>query len=185
MLFLQIETSWWVVVDDVTRPRFIVHHGPTVDPVTRETLFRYRIDRWQLERTQRRTETLCDTLSESAEWCRAQLDDQRFQKPHIDPAGGVITVEEQRRRAAAGLETRTGIPKQPHADLSHLVALQAGVLRYDDTASRWAEVVNAPDTDELEIVRSDLVAASHLLAAAARRILGQTEPADVALLPRL
>lgn len=65
---IQIETTWWLVVDGVRRPRYLIHEMPAVNRATRETHVMHRVQRWMLDKTQRQTVHWADGLVAAMAW---------------------------------------------------------------------------------------------------------------------
>jgi len=50
---IQVALQQWLVIDDVVTPRCLISVVSAVHTVTGETLVRYRVDRWVLQRERR------------------------------------------------------------------------------------------------------------------------------------
>lgn len=46
MRIIQVATTDWLVIDEVFRPRHLIHYGPAVNHATGETHLIYRITKW-------------------------------------------------------------------------------------------------------------------------------------------
>ena len=103
--------SDWLVLDDAIQPRFLIHHGPAVNKITRETLMMYRVDQWVLNRAVRWPLGFYESLSEAQAAAEGELGTPKFLVPITDPHGQIVTPEEQRERWKAGLDPRSGTPR--------------------------------------------------------------------------
>ena len=105
---IRVGESDWLVLDDAIQPRFLIHHGPTVNKITRETLMMYRVDHWVLKRSDRWPLGYYETLADAQLAAESTLGAPKFLAPVTDPHGQIVTPEEQRERWQAGLDPRTG-----------------------------------------------------------------------------
>lgn len=103
--------SDWLVLDDAIQPRFLIHHGPAVNKITRETLMMYRVDHWVLKRADRWPLGYYETLAQAQRAAEGELGVPKFLSPVTGPDGQIVTPEEQRERWAAGLDPRSGRPR--------------------------------------------------------------------------
>lgn len=63
----------WLVLDIHADPRFLIHYGPAVHKGTGETLMRYRVDHWVLERSRRWALGFYETLCEATDAAVAEI----------------------------------------------------------------------------------------------------------------
>ncbi len=111
MRSIRVARRSWLVLDDVFRPRFLIAYVAAVHAHTHETHLMYRIQRWALDREDRRTVAWCETERDAVCFCATQLETPDFHAPMRAPDGGVVTVEVQRRRWESGRDPRTGDPR--------------------------------------------------------------------------
>lgn len=104
----------WLVLDDAIQPCFLIHHGPAVNKLTRETLMMYRVDHWVLKRADRWPLGYYETLAEAQLAAESTLGTPKFLAPVTDHGGRIVTPQEQRERWEAGLDPRTGMPRAGH-----------------------------------------------------------------------
>jgi hypothetical protein len=71
----------WLVLDVIAEPRFLIHYGPAVHKVTGETLMRYRVDHFVLERAKRWPLGFYDTLAEATDAAVGELTRVREPRP--------------------------------------------------------------------------------------------------------
>jgi len=108
---IRVGESDWLVLDDAIQPRFLIHHGPAVNKITRETLMMYRVDHWVLKRADRWPLGYYESLAEAQAAAEGELGTPKFLVPITDPHGQIVTPEEQRERWKAGLDPRSGTPR--------------------------------------------------------------------------
>lgn len=77
----------WLVLDTTAEPRYLIHYGPAVHRVTGETLMRYRVDHWTLERKRRWQLGYYETLSEARDAAIDELTRPTDPKPQDGPPG--------------------------------------------------------------------------------------------------
>ena len=110
---IQVALQQWLVVDDVVKPRFLISVVPAVHKVTGETMMRYRVDHWVLQRERRWPLGYYELLQDAIDACAAKLGMPDFRAPATGPDGRIVTPVEQRERWMAGLDPRTGRPRPP------------------------------------------------------------------------
>ncbi|GAA4351184.1 hypothetical protein GCM10023087_18310 [Microbacterium rhizosphaerae] len=112
-IYIQVETTAWLVTNAVHTPRFLIRYLPAVSKRTHETHMLYRVQRWQLEPSKRETLGWHDTYAEAEAHCREMIETPEMGTPKRDGYGSAITPAEQKRRWDAGLDPLTGMPRQP------------------------------------------------------------------------
>ncbi|GAA4345491.1 hypothetical protein [Microbacterium rhizosphaerae] len=111
-IFIQVETNAWLVINEVYTPRFLIRYVPAVHRQTGETHMLYQVQRWQPERKDRVIVGWHDTYAEAEAQCRAAVETPDMATPIRDGYGSAITPEEQKARWVAGLDPRTGLPRE-------------------------------------------------------------------------
>lgn len=85
---IRVGVADWLVVDAAVRPRYLIHYGPAVHKVTGETLMRYRVDHWVLEREKRWQVGFFETLREAEEATVGELTRDEGARPQAGPPNG-------------------------------------------------------------------------------------------------
>lgn len=117
MHVIQVAARSWLVLDEITRPRWLISEGPLVHKATGETHVMHRVMSWNIDPAERRTRSVHDGLNAAQDWCREELARPDFRAPIVGAhRGTAITVEEQRRRWEAGLDPWTGKPRVANGD---------------------------------------------------------------------
>ncbi|QJA00357.1 hypothetical protein [Leifsonia sp. PS1209] len=111
MKTIQVALQQWLVVDDVVKPRFLISVVPAVHRETGETLMRYRVDHWVLQREQRWQLGYYELLQEAIDACAEKLGMPEFRAPMTAPDGTIVTPAEQRARWLTGTDPRSGQPR--------------------------------------------------------------------------
>jgi len=57
----------WLVLSRAAEPKYLIHYGPAVHKVTGETLMRYRVDHFVLERQKRWPLGFYETLEDATD----------------------------------------------------------------------------------------------------------------------
>jgi hypothetical protein len=108
---VHVATHFWLVLDQVLRPRFGIVYAPAVNRRTFETLFMYRVDKWALTRAERTSLGWFDSMVEASSYCTAEVSKPDLNAPIRDGYGSAVTPELQRERRERGLDPRTGQPR--------------------------------------------------------------------------
>lgn len=109
-----VETTNWLVLEG-SKPRFVIHYGAAVHRETGETLMMYRLDAWVLERRRRWTVGWHEHLDDAIADARERIEWPEPVTPLVgggEEHGSCVPVSVQRERWAAGLDPRTGLPRE-------------------------------------------------------------------------
>lgn len=109
------EQVWLVLDDDVLQIRFQIEYRLAVRHDTHESMMMYRVDHWVLKRKQRWPLGFYEELNKALDACAMALGMPDFIQPATAPDGSIVTTEEQRARWRAGLDPRSGRPREQAA----------------------------------------------------------------------
>lgn len=93
MRVIQLSVKAWLVLDERTRPRFLISRAPMIHKRTGETHVVHRVERWNHIPTSRKIVAVCDGERDARNWCAAAFENEARaasrQALSTDPATGL------------------------------------------------------------------------------------------------
>lgn len=97
MRVIQLSVKAWLILDEQTRPRFLISRCPMVHKRTGETHVVHRVERWNHIPESRKILAVCDGEMDARNWCAAAFENEaRAAARHVagvDPATGLTRAQ--------------------------------------------------------------------------------------------